>query len=120
MNKVEERVKQILEEWEKELKEFTWNDSPDDGELCLEFKADPHSKVGFGKDDPMDQVYFNISKHDEDDEDEFHEAIYEARFKIFELLENMARIVCQENTDKDSCSFEYQMDLQVSVIDYFS
>jgi len=127
MSKIKERVKQILEEWEKELNESTWNPDPGARELCLEFRADPNSEVGFGEDKNY-QAYFNISMHDEDNEAEFHRAVYDARFEIFRNLERMAQTIVQENTNNDPCSFEYKMDtshhgsdvdFQVSVIDYF-
>lgn len=129
MSKIRERVNQILEEWEKELENSSWNWNPNERELCLEFKADPHSEVGFGNDDPMYQVYFNISKHDGDDSAEFHEEVNEAKFKILEFLERMVWTVCQENTGNDPCSFEYkvntqhlgdEVDFEVTVTDYFS
>lgn len=129
MSKIKERVNQILEEWEKELENYSWNWDPSEGELCLEFKSDPNSEVGFGNDYPMYQVYFNISMHDEDDRAEFHQTVYDARFEIFRNLERMAWTIVQENTRYDPCSFEYKVDTQhlgdgvdfeVTVIDYFS
>ena len=129
MNEIEERISNILAEWKKKLEESTWNLNPGAGDLCLEFKADPNSEVGFGNDYPMYQVYFNISMHDDDEEGEFHQAVYDARFEIFRNLERMAWAIVQENTNNDPCSFEYKMDsshlgsevdFQVTVIDYLS
>lgn len=128
MNEIEKRIFLILEEWKNNLDESTWNWNPSEGELCLEFKADPNSEVGFGI-YQNHQVYFNISKHEEDDSAEFHQTVYDARFEIFRNLERMAWTIVQENTNNDPCSFEYKVDthhlsagvdFEVTVIDYFS
>lgn len=120
MSKIKERINQILKEWEKDLEKSSWNWNPNTRELCLEFRSDPNSEVGFGEHHPTSQVYFNIRKHEEDGLNEFHEEVKEAKPKIFEKLERMARIVYRENTNNDPRSFEHTVDTchEEGVVDF--
>lgn len=83
------------------------NEIPDlDQETILEFKGIPHAEIGFDRDNldiPNKKlgIYLNLEIEDE-------EELYNRRFELLPLLEEILIKFYNETYNDDPCSFQYE------------